>query len=135
MATVAKHASYGVSPTRPEISIIVPYIALVDIDVGEMVKTGAGGVTLSVTGDTEGEGMALSTVKAGDAVDVLMFGPVEGFDLSSQSVGDLIYAYNNGLLDDANTSALYTCGAVKPSQVSPTGKVLWVNCLAAQVGA
>lgn len=131
MAAIVR-STYSVSPTRPYTSIIIPYLAVAAITAGRMVKVSGTGVTPSVTNDTVGKGMALNSAAIGEAVDVLVFGPVEGFDLSSQTVGGTVYAVNTGTLDDA--AGLYKCAVVEPSQVSPSGKILFVNCVGAAMG-
>ena len=131
MTAVIKSTTYSVSPTRSTTSLILPYIATVDITVGLIVAISGAGVDIAATNDTEGKGMALSTVKAGDAVDVLVYGPVEGFVLTAQTVGGLLYATDGGAIDD--TTGLYKVGMVEPSQVSPSGKIFFVNCLASHL--
>lgn len=136
MATVALISGRHVDPSRPEDSIIMPYIALEDVTEGGPAIVDTGGV-LELDGGSEVQcdGIFLQTKKVGEPVDVLHFGPVAGFDLSSQSVGDLIYADPGAnVLVDTKAAADILIGKVMPTQVEAGGKILWINALSAMLG-
>lgn len=136
MATLSLVSGRNVDPTRPEDSIMMPYVALEDVTQGLGAIVADGGVSIADAGtEVTCDGIFLQTKYSGQPVDIMIFGPVAGFDLSSQSIGDLIYMDpDNGTLVDTQAAKDILIGKVVPSQVEASGKVLWINALAAMLG-
>lgn len=110
--------------------ITITGLAASAITNGAMCKFGASG-TATLSSNTETDGMALETVGASQAVTLVQFGVVVGFDVSGMTVGDFVYTtQSDGLLNTLATSAIKV-GKVIPSAVEESGKAIWLNCLEA----
>lgn len=98
----------AVYPTKAE---IYPHIALEAIGAGQVVyadaTTGKVGIADgNVAAKDQARGIALQTVGAGQAVDVLQRGHVYGFTLTNQDYEDLLYLSDTvgDMCDDADGS-------------------------------
>lgn len=114
-----------VAALDPQKAIIEKYIASVAITKGQAVYlTTAGKAALADangSGTLQFRGIALNTVGAGDAVDVLHEGVVSGFGVSGMNGDAIAYLSNTaGALGTAAGSTSVACGRVVVLTDSPT---------------
>ena len=127
-----------VGNARPQMAVVIPMIASVAIDKGEVVypnNSASGQAALadaSAAGTAIAIGVSLTDAGVGQPIDVLVMGFVSGFDLSSVNYGTL--------LSLSDTAGAIDNGAGTPTVAAPIGrvvglsdgdntKVIFVNCL------
>jgi hypothetical protein len=117
-----------VDPLKAEVK---SYIAAVAITKGQAVyltATGTAGVAdANAAGLQQFRGIALNSVGAGQAVDVLHAGELYGFNLAALNVGAFAFLSNDaGKLDDGAGAMTVRCGRVSRLADSNATKVLRV---------
>lgn len=124
--TAAKIAA--AHPTKAE---IVTMIAAAAITAGQSVYQDAAGkadlADASVAGTAGTRGIALQTVGAGQAVDVLKRGYVEGFTLTQAYDAPIYQSDTAGDLADAAGTVSYLVGIVAPLTDKDITKALYVD--------
>jgi predicted RecA/RadA family phage recombinase len=135
MADIAVTAA-NVAASSPDRNgtVINSYIAASAITAGQVVYLDTSGNVAPADGSAAGTagttvGIALKTVGAGQAVDVLKRGRVAGFTLTSQAYGALIYLSdtNTGILGDAAGTVSVVVGRVDAISDAARTKVLEVR--------
>ena len=116
---------------------IFSYFANAAIAAGQSVyETSTGTVDLAsanTAGHEQFRGLALQSVGAGQAVDVIQKGAVEGFDLSGLAYDALVFQSDNAgnLATVASGTKTVQVGRVKPMPTKDSSgnikKVLWVS--------
>lgn len=109
--------SKSVAVVNPLCAKIKPYLAGVALTAGQAVSLQANGTVglcdANVSGAEQFRGIALETVGAGQVVDVLEEGEVEGFGLAAYNPDVLLYASNTaGALADAGGTKVVQVGRV-----------------------
>lgn len=134
MAAIARTAA-DIAAVNEYEYVSKTYVAAVAIEAGQAVHVNTDGQVALANGGAAGTttlaGVALRSVSAGDAVNVLLQGSVAGFDLSSQAYGDPVYLSNTaGTLDDVAGLVSVVVGRVDAMSERGAPKVLRVNTLA-----
>jgi len=114
-----------VAALDPQKSTIEKYIAAVAITKGQAVYLNTSGkaalADANGSGTLQFRGIALNTVAAGEAVDVLHEGVVAGFGVSSMNGDAIAYLSNTaGALGTAAGSTAVACGRVVVLTDAPT---------------
>lgn len=131
MAAITVNASL-VAPADPIKSDIKTFIAAAKITKGQSLFINASGKVdlcdANVAGNEQFIGIALTPAAAGQAVDVLMRGPVYGFDLSAVAYGGPAFQGDTaGVLDTAAGTKTVRVGRVLPTSDNDLTKILYVN--------
>lgn len=125
--------STGIEPVWPEESEIHSYTAAAALTAGDPVYVNTAGKVGEA--DANGappintfRGIALQTVAAGQTVDVLITGYVQGYDLSGLAYDAAVYVSDSvGVLADAAGTATLLVGRVVPLNDPDKTKVLRVT--------
>ncbi|HEY3265769.1 MAG TPA: hypothetical protein VGM37_02495 [Armatimonadota bacterium] len=130
MADIAVTAA-AVAPARAKFESF-SFIAAAAITKGAAVYITAAGkvdnADASLAASAGAIGIALSSVGAGQAVEVLTRGPVAGYNLTAQAYGATIYLSDtdSGILADAAGTTSKKVGIVLPTSDNDLTKVLFV---------
>ena len=125
-------ATISLKSGRTQLGLPLPYDSIVrPVQLGATLSAGApvkasGSKMVAHTGTTlKPTGLIMQGGGDGDWVDMVIWGWVTGYDLSSKAY-DLIVKANAGTVDDT-TGADF--GKIYPSQVETDAKMLFINCL------
>lgn len=127
----------NVTDASPHISIKLAVFAAVAINKGQAVYINSSGkaalADASASGTGQVTGIAMRAAQANQAVEVLIFGMVDGYDLSSVaydtivSLSDTAGAIDNGAGSPTVTAPMGKVFPITDSASSP-GKVLFIDC-------
>jgi hypothetical protein len=136
MATLTATAAQ-VSPVNETQCEMPTYVAAVALTAGQAVYVNSSGkvdlARANAVGTSKCAGVALRTVGANQAIEVLQRGSMAGLDLSGVAYGGVVYlsSATAGALDGAiitGTGNVVTpVGVVKPMPDDSLTKVLWVD--------
>ena len=131
MADIALTAAKigAVDPMKAEIYSFVAAEAITKGQIVYITTSGTAGVAdANASGKQQAVGVALNGVGAGQAVDVLVQGPVYGFTLTSQAYGAALYLSDTvGALADAAGTMTVPCGRVMPLSDKDKTKVFYAQ--------
>lgn len=137
MATIAVTPGQ-VAPVDPDRSIIKTFIAAAAISKGQPLYCNTSGKVAPADADAAGAeqfiGIALNKAVAGQAVDVLMEGPIAGFDLDAVAYNGAVFLSDTvGSLDTAAGTKTVRVGRCLPMSDNALTKILYIDCNLAQV--
>lgn len=123
----------GISPVWPEQAEIKSYKAAADLSAGNLLYVDASGKVGKADGNGPSpknrfRGIALQSAKAGQTLDVLVAGYIQGYDVSGLAYDTAVYVSDSAgaLADTAGTTSLLV-GRVVPMNDPGKSKILRIT--------